>query len=73
MEITIGIQNVSREIVIESALSASQAATIVSDALIGLRLELTDIKGKVVVVPTSAIAYVEIGSEERTRVGFGTI
>lgn len=73
MEITVGIQNVTREIVIDSPLSASEASKIVAAAIAGASLELTDTKGKVVVVPTSAIAYVEIGSEERARVGFGTI
>ena len=33
-------------------------------------LKLTDDKGTVYVVPTSALAYVEIGSEESRRVGF---
>jgi len=33
-------------------------------------LELTDEKGTMYVVPASALAYVEIGSEESRRVGF---
>jgi hypothetical protein len=33
-------------------------------------LTLTDAKGKLFVVPTDALAYVEIGAEEVRRVGF---
>ena len=33
-------------------------------------LSLTDDKGKVFVVPTAALAYVEIGEGETRRVGF---
>ncbi|MFL0712246.1 MAG: DUF3107 domain-containing protein [Microcella pacifica] len=33
-------------------------------------LELTDDKGKHYLVPTSAIGYVEIGSDSARRVGF---
>ena len=33
-------------------------------------LSLTDSDGRLYVVPTSALAYVEIGSERARRVGF---
>jgi len=33
-------------------------------------LQLVDNKGRVFVVPTDALAYVEIGEEETRRVGF---
>ena len=33
-------------------------------------LSLTDDKGKRYIVPTAALAYVEVGSEESRRVGF---
>lgn len=36
-------------------------------------LELTDSKGRRVVVPTATLAYVEIGAETKPRVGFGSI
>jgi len=33
-------------------------------------LELSDEKGSIILIPTSSIAYVEIGAEETRRVGF---
>lgn len=70
MEIRIGIQNVSRELVVESELSAQDVAKLVADATAGKTLELTDTKGRTVVVPGSALGYVEFGEENKRRVGF---
>ncbi|MBV1779570.1 DUF3107 domain-containing protein [Paeniglutamicibacter sp. ABSL32-1] len=71
MDVRIGIQNVAREIVIESAENAEELAKRVSDALAaGGELRLTDTKGRLMLVPVSGIAYVEIGAEEARRVGF---
>jgi hypothetical protein len=33
-------------------------------------LSLTDDKGKIYIVPTASLAYVEVGSEESRRIGF---
>jgi hypothetical protein len=71
VEIKIGVQNASREITLESDLAATAVKKIVEEALTGPLLELTDVKGRLVIVPTAAIAYIEIGSEEKRRVGFG--
>ena len=71
MEVKIGVQNVNREIVLESAQSAQDVAALVAKAVAGETLELTDDKGRVIVVPAAALAYVEIGAEETRRVGFG--
>ena len=71
MDVRIGIQNVAREIVIESAENAEELAKRVSEALAsGGELRLTDSKGRLMLVPVSGIAYVEIGVEESRRVGF---
>ncbi|GAA3323499.1 MULTISPECIES: DUF3107 domain-containing protein [Paeniglutamicibacter] len=71
MDVRIGIQNVAREIVIESDENAEELAKRVSDALAsGGELRLTDSKGRLMLVPVSGIAYVEIGVEEARRVGF---
>ncbi|MFL4477732.1 DUF3107 domain-containing protein [Paeniglutamicibacter sp. ORCA_105] len=71
MDVRIGIQNVAREIVIESAENAEELAKRVSEALAsGGELRLTDSKGRLMLVPVSGIAYVEIGVEEARRVGF---
>ncbi|WP_347107936.1 DUF3107 domain-containing protein [Paenarthrobacter sp. S56] len=74
MEVKIGIQNVGREIVLESALDAESVAKIVSDALSkGSELRLSDDKGRQIIVPGNVLGYVEIGAEEVRRVGFGAL
>jgi archaellum component FlaG (FlaF/FlaG flagellin family) len=74
VEVKIGIQNVGREIVLESALDADAVAKIVGDAIAnGTDLRLTDEKGRQVIVPGSVLGYVEIGAEEVRRVGFGAL
>ena len=35
-------------------------------------IELEDDKGRTVLIPTGALGYVEIGAQEKGRVGFGT-
>lgn len=74
MEITIGVQNVTREIVLESDQTSDEVSAAVAAALSGkAALELTDSKGRRVIVPTATLAYVEVGVEAKTRVGFGSI
>jgi len=75
VEITIGVQNVAREIVVDSDQSADEVAATVSAALAGTStvLDLTDSKGRRVLVPTASLAYVEVGAETKARVGFGSI
>ncbi len=74
MEVKVGVQNVAREIVLESSQTPDEVAAAVDAAIAGApSLRLTDDKGRVVVVPTSSLAYVEIGVEESRRVGFGAI
>lgn len=71
MEIRIGVQNVSREIVVETDKSSDDISALVSKALSGGVLDLMDVQGRRVVVPSSALAYVQIGEEVKRRVGFG--
>ncbi|MEO0060819.1 MAG: hypothetical protein RL343_437 [Actinomycetota bacterium] len=72
MDIKIGIRQSSREISFESAQTAAEVQSAVAAALEGGAkvLQLVDNKGRVFVVPTDALAYVEIGEEETRRVGF---
>ena len=72
MDIKIGIRQSSREISFESAQSAAEVQAAVAASLEGGAkvLQLVDNKGRVFVVPTDALAYVEIGEEETRRVGF---
>jgi Protein of unknown function (DUF3107) len=74
VEIKIGIQNVGREIVVESIETADAVADLVSRAMNGgAELRLTDSKGRMVIVPSNVLGYVEIGAEEPRRVGFGAL
>ncbi|NYE95040.1 hypothetical protein FHU41_001261 [Psychromicrobium silvestre] len=74
MEVKIGIQNVVREIVLESTQDAETVSQLVSTAISsGSELRLSDEKGRTVIVPGASIGYVELGAEETRRVGFGTL
>ena len=74
MDITIGVQNLPRELVIESDQTADEVTSAVTAALNGKPvLELVDNKGRRVIVPSASIGYVEIGTESKGRVGFGAI
>ena len=74
MEVKIGIQNIGREIVLESAQDADAVAKVVGEAITkGTELRLTDEKGRLIIIPANVLGYVEIGAEETRRVGFGAL
>ena len=75
MEVKIGVQNVARELSIETDLSAEEVMSAVRSALSGegVVLSLTDSRGREVLVPTAAIGYVQVGDSGKGRVGFGTV
>jgi len=72
MDVRIGIKDNARDISFQSGLSAKDLTAKVTKAIEAKEavLELTDDKGSIVLVPTSSIAYVEIGAEEARRVGY---
>jgi hypothetical protein len=72
VDIRIGIANSPREIAIESTDSPADVEKVIADALDGSKTYFTlkDNKGKVYLIPTAGLAYVEVGSVERGRVGF---
>lgn len=70
MEVRIGIRENGRDISFESSQDPTAIAQLVNEALAGTMLQLTDSKGKQILVPSNAIAYVDIGVEEGRRVGF---
>jgi len=75
VEVKIGVQFATRELVLESDQTADEVATAVGEALradIGV-LTLVDEHGKRVLVPADKLAYVEIGEPESRRVGFGAL
>lgn len=71
MEIKIGVQNTTREITLESDQSMADVAKAVSAALeAGGAITISDTKGRSVLVPATALAYIEFGDEEHRRIGF---
>ena len=72
MDIRIGIANSPRELNIESSQTAAEVEKIVSAALESDSkfIKLTDEKGKLYIVPVASFSYLEMGGEERGRVGF---
>ncbi|HSX67667.1 DUF3107 domain-containing protein [Nocardioides sp.] len=71
MEVKIGIQNVVREVVIETSETAAAVEKLVSDAIAdGGVLSLTDGRGRRVVIPVATLAYVDFGGGVQGHVGF---
>lgn len=72
MEIRIGIANTGRELNFEADETAASVKKAVAAALDSgaSHLSLADNKGNTYIVPTTALAYVELGTEESRRVGF---
>ena len=75
VEVRIGVQHATRELVIESAQTTDAITDAVSAALAGKTevLSLEDERGRRIVVPAAKLAYVEIGEPESRRVGFGAM
>ena len=75
MEVKIGVQHVNRELVLESEQTPEEVQGLVAAALTGKSglLELTDEKGRRVLIPADRLAYVEIGEVSTRKVGFGAI
>jgi hypothetical protein len=75
VEVKIGVQYATRELVLESAQSPEEIEEAISGAIrseMGL-LSLQDEKGRRVLVPVSKLAYVEIAEPEQRRVGFAAM
>ena len=71
IEVKIGIQNVVRELTVETDDSNETVTAALSSALENDGVfSLTDTKGKVTLVPTAKLAYVEIGRSTIGQVGF---
>ena len=75
MEVRIGVQHATRELVIDSAettdaILAAVTAAVTGDASV---LTLTDERGRQVLIPSDKLAYVEVGEPESRRVGFGSL
>lgn len=75
VEVKIGVHNAARELVLESTQTPDEVKKAVFDALSGKTglLELTDERGRRVMVLTTHLTYVEIGEPVERRVGFGAL
>jgi 3-hydroxyacyl-CoA dehydrogenase len=75
VEVKIGVQYATRELVLESAQSPQEIEEAVAAAIrseMGL-LSLQDEKGRKVLIPVSKLAYIEVAEPEQRRVGFGAM
>ena len=72
MEVKIGVADSPRELTVPTGDSPDQIEALVTDALRSNQglLTLVDDKGRRYMVPTSRVAYVEIGPADSRRVGF---
>jgi len=72
VEIRIGIVNTGRELGFETNESAEVVKSSVAQALDSgaTHVSFVDAKGSSYIVPTAALAYVEVGTEESRRIGF---
>ncbi|WP_134742207.1 DUF3107 domain-containing protein [Nocardioides sp. 503] len=71
MEVKIGVQYASRELVVETDETAEVVEKLVADALSGDGVfALDDTKGRRIIVPGAKIAYVELGRATGGHVGF---
>ncbi len=72
MEVRIGILHTSREVVIDSTLTADEISAAVDAAIAAnSTVRLSDDKGRSVAIPAATIAYVDIAAADSRKVGFG--
>ena len=72
MEVKIGVQDTVKEINLDTNDSVDDITKAISAAVAdGSLLQLTDDKGRTIMVPGNKIGYVELSSENARRVGFG--
>jgi Protein of unknown function (DUF3107) len=74
LEVKIGIQSAPRELVVETETEPDEverglAAALSDGGIFTLRVE----KNGKILVPADKIAYVELGSSEQRRIGFGNL
>lgn len=72
MEITIGIVDSPRQLTVNTEETQEAVEAQVTEALAGSILNLTDDKGRRVMVPSTKIAFVEIGPADSRKVGFSS-
>ena len=74
MDIELGIQNVARPVNFSTDESADNVSQAIAQAVAdNTTIDLTDDKGRRIIVPANALGYAIIGSETKHAVGFGTL
>ena len=74
MNIELGIQNVARAVTFSTEQNADEVSSLIADALAKQGpVELTDDKGRRIIVPAGALGYAIVGSETKHAVGFGAL
>lgn len=74
MDIELGIQNVARPVNFSTDESADNVSQAIAQAVAdNTTIDLTDDKGRHIIVPAKALGYAIIGSETKHAVGFGTL
>ena len=74
MEVKVGIQHVSREVVVETSKSGADIQQAFAEAVdSGGVFTVTDDRGRTVLLPAAKIAYVDLGEESARRVGFSVV
>jgi hypothetical protein len=74
VQVRIGVQNVPRELVVDTEQSADEVQDALSEALsepAGV-LVLKDRRAGRIVIPAGRVGYLEISEDEQRSVGFGT-
>lgn len=74
MDIELGIQNVARPVNFSTEDSADKVSAVIAQAVeTGASIDLTDDKGRRIIVPAGTLGYAIIGSETKHAVGFGAL
>ena len=74
MDIELGIQNVARPVNVSTEESADSVGKAIAQAVANDEtINLTDDKGRHIIVPAKALGYAIIGSETKHAVGFGAL
>ncbi|TDD31006.1 DUF3107 domain-containing protein [Actinomadura sp. KC06] len=74
MQVRIGVQNVPKELVVDTGQSGDEVQAALADALSDPHgvFVLVDRRAGRVVIPADRVGYLEITEDEQRSVGFGT-
>jgi hypothetical protein len=74
VEVKIGIQNIPRELELETSSSPDEIERSLGSALAnGGMFVIRDEKGGKILIPAEKIGYVELNGTEQRRIGFGNL